>query len=339
MRTNRPVYSLLIPICDEEDTLRELNRQLRDLLDRLDGPTEVVLVDDGSRDRSYEIMLGINRQDPRFKVIRFSRNFGHQAAISAAMDFADGEAVVIMDADLQDPPDVVLELAARWREGYEVVYGIRDERIGETRFKLLTASWFYRLLRRLTDLDIPMNAGDFRLVDRKALDAFKALREHSRYVRGMFSWVGFKQTGVRYKRAARFAGETKYPLGKMLKLATDGILSFSIIPLRLALNAGLLIALASFLGGLTAIIMKLSGSYVVQGWVSLVVIVSFLGGIQLMVTGILGEYIGRIYEEVKNRPLYVVSRLHGFSHETRVGVLGFVSDNPGDGEGVRTEEA
>jgi dolichol-phosphate mannosyltransferase len=211
-----------------------------------------------------------------------------------------------MDADLQDPPEVVREMIEKWKEGYEIVYGIREEREGETWFKRVTAAGFYRLLRRLTDLNLPVDVGDFRLVDRKAINAFKSLRERSRYVRGLFCWVGFKHTGVRYKRAARFAGETKYPLRKMLKLATDGVVSFSTLPLRLALNAGFWIAGLSFVAGIWAIVDKLTGRYVVSGWVSTIVAVAFLGGIQLVILGIMGEYIGRIYEEVKARPLYIV---------------------------------
>jgi dolichol-phosphate mannosyltransferase len=251
--------------------------------------------------------------------VQLARNFGHQIAITAGMDFASGQAVVIMDADLQDPPEVVLEMAKRWREGYEVVYSIRDEREGETWFKLFTASAFYRLLRRMAELDIPSEVGDFRLVDRKALDAFKTMREKSRYVRGMFSWIGFKQIGVNYKRPPRFAGTTKYPLRKMMKLALDGIVGFSTVPLRLALNVGFVVVGLSFLAGVTAVVLKLTGHFVVQGWVSLVVLISFLGGLNLLLMGVMGEYIGRIFEEVKNRPVYFVRDLQGFTPDDTFG--------------------
>jgi polyisoprenyl-phosphate glycosyltransferase len=308
---DKPVYSLVIPVFNEEATLPELRNRLHSLISGLDGPCEVILIDDGSRDRSYEIMTDLSAADPRFKAVQLSRNFGHQTAITAGMDLASGDAVVIMDADLQDPPEVVLEMAQRWREGYEIVYGVRDEREGETWFKRTTAAAFYRLLRKLTDLDIPADVGDFRLVDRKALAAFGRLREHSRYIRGLFTWIGFKQIGVRYKRAERFAGQTNYPLHKMVKLATDGIVSFSVAPLRMALNCGFVVATLSILAGFAAIILKLRGVHVVPGWVSLVVVTSFLGGVQLIVLGTLGEYIGRIYEEVRARPLYIVRESHG----------------------------
>lgn len=301
-----PVYSLVIPIYNEEETLWELFKRLSALMSCLDGETEVVLVDDGSRDRSYEIMGEIHARDPRFKVARLSRNFGHQIAITAGMDLARGDSIVIMDADLQDPPEAVLEMAKCWREGYEVVYGIRDERLGETWLKRITSTIFYRLLRKFTDLEIPLDVGDFRLVDRKALDAFRAMREHNRYVRGMFSWIGFRQKGVKYVRSERFAGSTKYPMKKMLKLAADGVVSFSVVPLRFALHAGLLIALISFVGGATALVLKICGYHVIPGWASLVAVVSFLGGIQLMLIGVLGEYIGRVYDEVRQRPLYIL---------------------------------
>jgi polyisoprenyl-phosphate glycosyltransferase len=307
---DNPVFSFVIPVYNEEDAFPELHRRLCALLDTLPEPCEVVFVDDGSRDRSLELMTEAAGKDPRLTVVQLSRNFGHQVAISAGMDLARGEAVIIMDADLQDPPEVVQEMIERWREGYEVVYGLREERKGETWFKRTTASVFYRLLRRLTDLDMPADVGDFRLVDRKALDAFRGLRERNRYVRGLFTWVGFKQTGVRYVRSGRVAGETKYPLRKMIKLATDGVIGFSMFPLRIALNIGFLFAAAAFVGGIAAVAIKLEGRFVVPGWVSIVVAVAFLGGVQLMILGIMGEYVGRIYEEVKARPLYIVREVY-----------------------------
>lgn len=309
----KPVYSFVIPVFNEEDTLPELYRQLSVMMDQLDASAETILVDDGSRDNSFAMMVDLHQKDARFKVAKLSRNFGHQIAISAGMDLAQGDAVIIMDADLQDPPHVVLEMTARWREGYQVVYGVREERRGETWFKRLTASLFYRYLRKLTDLDIPADVGDFRLVDRRALDSFKNMREANRYVRGMFSWVGFKQIGVHYTRSERFAGSTKYPFIKMLKLAADGVVSFSTAPLRLAMNAGAFFALISLIAGAWAIFVKIKGMHVVAGWASLICAVFFLGGLQLILIGVVGEYIGRIYEEVRNRPLYIVSSMHGFS--------------------------
>jgi dolichol-phosphate mannosyltransferase len=306
-----PEYSLVVPIFNEEETLSELARRVTLLLDALDGPAEVVLVDDGSSDRSYDLMVAARETDPRFKVLRLSRNFGHQIAITAGMDVAAGNAVIVMDADLQDPPEVVLEMAARWREGFDVIYGVREERPGETRFKKATASAFYRLLRRISNIDVPLDVGDFRLVDRRALEAFKSMRETNRYVRGMFSWIGFRQVGVTFQRDERFAGDTKYPLTKMLKFATDGVVSFSAAPLRLALNLGFAVSALSFALGVLAVILKLAGFYSIPGLASIAVFVAFLGGIQLLVLGLMGEYVARIHDEVKDRPLYLVRDTHG----------------------------
>jgi dolichol-phosphate mannosyltransferase len=306
-----PEYSLVVPIFNEEETLSELVRRLTLLLDTLDGPAEVVLVDDGSSDRSYELMVAARETDPRFKVLRLSRNFGHQIAITAGMDAAAGNAVIVMDADLQDPPEVVLEMATRWREGFDVIYGVREERAGDTRFKKATASAFYRLLRRISNIDVPLDVGDFRLVDRRALEAFKSMRETNRYVRGMFSWIGFRQVGVTFQRDERFAGDTKYPLTKMLKFATDGVVSFSAAPLRFALNLGFAVSALSFAFGVLALVFKLAGFYSIPGLASIAVFVAFLGGIQLLVLGLMGEYIARIHDEVKDRPLYLVRDTHG----------------------------
>ena len=323
---DRPTYSIVIPVYDEEESLPELFERLRRLMEQLDGPAEVIFVDDGSRDRSPELLTAAARGDRRFKVARFSRNFGHQVAITAGVDLAAGDAVVIMDADLQDPPEVIPEMAARWREGYQVVYAVRDQREGESLFKRGTARVFYRLMSRLSDADMPVDSGDFKLVDRRAVDAFKMMRERSRYVRGMFSWVGFEQTGVRYKRAPRYAGKTKYPLWKMVRFALDGMVSFSNLPLRLTLNLGFILSGLSLLLGLAAIVTKLTGaSLIVPGWASIAVALSFFAGVQLIVLGVMGEYVARIYDEVKNRPLYLFSELHGFGSEaagdaTRTGV-------------------
>jgi glycosyltransferase involved in cell wall biosynthesis len=306
-----PTYSFVIPVYNEEETLPELKRRLVDLLGRMDGTTEVVLVDDGSTDGSWALISDMVDRDQRFKAVGFSRNFGHQVAITAGMDFASGAAVVVMDADLQDPPEVVLEMATRWREGFDVIYAIREERTGETRFKEYTAAAFYRLFRRMTDIAIPVDVGDFRLVDRRALEAFKAMRESNRYVRGMFSWIGFRQVGVPYTRAGRYAGSTKYPLRKMLKFATDGIISFSNVPLRLALQAGFVVSGGAFAFGMVALVAKLAGFYRVSGLASLAVVTAFLGGMQLIVLGVMGEYIARIHDEVKDRPLYLVRETLG----------------------------
>jgi polyisoprenyl-phosphate glycosyltransferase len=301
-----PEYSFVVPVCNERETLEELFRRLVPVMDSLDGAAEVVLVDDGSTDGSFELMLSLHERDQRFKVVRLSRNFGHQIALTAGLDHALGNAVVMMDADLQDPPEVALELAKRWREGYAVVYAVRERRVQETRMKLVTAKVFYRLLGRLTDFDIPGDAGDFRLVDRRALRAMTSMREHNRYLRGMSAWVGFDQTGVQYVRDGRYAGRSKYSLRKMVRFALDGLVSFSTAPLRLTLNLGFLVSVLAFLTGFAAIVVKLAGVYAVPGWASIIVVLALLGGVQLTVLGVMGEYVAQIHEEVKRRPLYLV---------------------------------
>lgn len=309
----RPRYSFVIPIYNEEETLPELVRRLTDVLDGLDGEAEAIFVDDGSSDRSHELLVDLNRRDERFKTLRFTRNFGHQMAITAGLDHASGEAVVIMDGDLQDPPELVPELIARWREGYEVVYAIREDRRAEPLLRRTAIGLFYRILRRLVEVEIPPDVGDFRLVDRRALEEFRRMRESNRYVRGLFAWIGFRQIGVPYRRDARFAGETKYPLAKLIKLGADGIVGFSNLPLRAAMMLGFVVSGTSFLLGIAAIALRAAGVGDVPGWASIVVVVSFLGGVQLIVTGTMGIYVGRIYEEVKGRPLYIVRDAEGFA--------------------------
>jgi dolichol-phosphate mannosyltransferase len=313
----RPEYSFVVPILNERETLEEFYRRLRPVMDALDGSSEVVLVDDGSVDDSFEIMCKLREYDPRIKVVRLSRNFGHQIALTAGLDRAVGNAVIIMDADLQDPPEVALELAARWREGYEVVYAVRDHRAGESRMKLATASWFYRLMGRIGEVDLPAEAGDFRLVDRRVVDAVTGMPEHRRYLRGMFAWVGYDQTGVHYVRAARHGGKTKFPMRKMVSFARDGIVSFSTAPLRLALNFGFVVSVLSFLLGIAAVLVKLTGLFAVPGWASIAVGIAFLGGVQLVVLGVIGEYIAGIHDEVKRRPLYLVREERGFERADR----------------------
>jgi polyisoprenyl-phosphate glycosyltransferase len=309
-----PRFSVVVPLYDEEESVRELHARLAAVLEGLDGGWELILVDDGSRDRTFETMLELREADPRVKIVRLSRNFGHQVAITAGIDRAAGEAVIVMDGDLQHPPEVIPELVAAWRQGFDVVYGVMTDRAGESRLKRWTASVFYPLLGRLADIDVPP-AGDFRLVDRTAVEAFNSLRERNRYVRGMFSWIGFRQTGVPYKAPERFAGRTKYTLPRMLRLATHGILSFSNVPLRLVLALGFLVSGLAIVEAVYSLIGKLGGFYVVPGWASIVFAVSLLGGIQLIVLGVIGQYVGLIYEEVKRRPLYLVRELHGFERE------------------------
>ncbi|HEV8687038.1 MAG TPA: glycosyltransferase family 2 protein [Gaiellaceae bacterium] len=311
-------YSFVIPVFNERESLPELHRRLSEVVARLGGDAELLFVDDCSFDGSYDVLLELQRSDPRVKVIRFARNFGHQVAITAGLDFALGDAVIVMDADLQDPPEVVPDLVARWEEGYEVVYAVREAREGEPWLKRVTAAWFYRVLRRIASVEMPLDAGDFRLVDRAALDAFRSMRERNRYVRGMFSWVGYRQIGVPYHRPERFAGEPKYSFRKSLTLAADGLVSFSNAPLRLALIGGFFFSTVAFLVGIFAIVAKLAGAFVVPGWASILVAVSFIGGVQLTLLGMLGLYVGRIYEEVKSRPLYVIREAHGIDEQTRL---------------------
>jgi polyisoprenyl-phosphate glycosyltransferase len=301
-----PTYSLVVPAYNEEGVIKELVARLTDVMDRLDGDAEAILVDDGSRDRTWARMVEAARHEPRLRLLRLSRNFGHQIALTAGVDVATGDAVIVMDADLQDPPEVVLELTERWREGYDVVYAVRDVREGETRFKRATAAAFYRGFNRISEVQVPVDAGDFRLVDRRALDVFNRMRESNRFVRGMFSWIGLRQAGVVYTRQERFAGETKYPLRKMLRFAATGVISFSAAPLRAALNLGFFVSFVAFAYGIWSIIVKLSDLYEVPGWTSIVVVTTFIGGIQLIVLGVIGEYIGDIHAEVKRRPLYVI---------------------------------
>jgi dolichol-phosphate mannosyltransferase len=277
----------------------------------------VLFVNDGSTDRSLALLVALQANDPRVKVLNFSRNFGHQIAITAGCDYAEGDAVIVMDADLQDPPEVLLRMIDRWREGYDVAYAVRTKRAGETRFKLWSASLFYRLIRSIAEIDIPMDAGDFRLMDRKVVLAMRGLREKNRFMRGLSSWVGFKQVAVEYERAARYAGETKYPLRKMVRLAFNAITSFSHLPLQMATYTGFFFAGFSGLGIVLAVIMRLFGHQQLLGQATTLVSVLFLGGVQLIFLGILGEYLGRIYDEVKNRPLYIVADTYGWEESAR----------------------
>lgn len=311
----RPTLSLVIPVWNEEAVIPALYARIVSVMEQTGDSWEAILVNDGSRDRTLPLLLELHQRDPRIKVLNFSRNFGHQVAITAGADYAEGDAVIVMDADLQDPPEVVLRLIAKWREGYDVAYAVRVKRAGETWFKLWTASLFYRLIRSISDVDIPVDAGDFRLMDRRVVLAMRKLRERNRFMRGLSSWVGFKQVAVEYERAPRFAGETKYPLRKMLRLANNAITSFSHVPLQLATYTGFTLAALSLLGILLTIILRLSGRDILTGQATTLVSVLLLGGIQLIFLGIIGEYLGRIYDEVKNRPLYIVADAFGFGEE------------------------
>jgi glycosyltransferase involved in cell wall biosynthesis len=303
------VLSIVVPVFNEEAVLPETYRRLTAVMEKLKEPYELLFVNDGSKDKSGVILEELAQKDRRVRVVHFARNFGHQAAITAGMDYAQGEAVVVIDADLQDPPEVILEMVAKWREGYEVVYGKRIKREGETFFKRFTASLFYRFLQRMTNVDIPLDTGDFRLLDQKVVEIMRLLREKNRFVRGLVSWVGFRQIALPYVREKRFAGETKYPLRKMLKLAWDGITAFSDKPLKVASYIGFTLSLLSFIYLLVVLIGKLLGQSTVPGWASIVVINLFFNGVILIILGVMGEYIGRIYDEAKNRPLYIVEKV------------------------------
>jgi len=307
-----PLYSLVVPIYNEEAVLPVLLRRLDALLPKLDGPAEVIFVDDGSTDASPIVLEARARADARYRFLKLSRNFGQQVAMTSGMARARGQAVVLMDADLQDPPEVVLDMIAKWREGFEVVYAQRLSREGESRFKLMTSNLFYRVMGRLSDVDVPPNVGDFRLVDRKALDSFLAMPERDRFVRGMFSWVGYRQAVVQFHRPARAAGETKYSLAKMIRLAASGLVSFSDAPLRAALWAGLSVCAVALGYALFVVALWLAGANLARGWSSIIVVMTFLGGANMLMTGVLGVYIGRIHTEVKRRPLYFVDRAIGF---------------------------
>lgn len=303
----KPTFSIIAPIYNETGNIPELYRRVKEVMDKTGEDWEMITVDDGSTDGSTEMLRELAQKDAHVRPVIFARNFGHQLAVTAGLDYSRGQAIVIIDADLQDPPEVILDLIAKWREGYQVVYAVRSEREGETWFKLFTASLFYRMIHKITDVNIPMDTGDFRLLDRKVADVMNSMRERHRFLRGMSVWVGFKQTGVEYKRAARFTGETKYPFKKMFKFASDAITSFSYLPLQLATYMGFVAAGIASLAIPIVIVLRLIGSNAFFGQASTLIAVLFLGGVQLISLGILGEYIGRLYDEAKGRPLYIIS--------------------------------
>ena len=312
---NHPRVSIVAPAYNEEQTLPAFYARVRDVMDDLGEPWELVLVNDGSSDRTGAVARDLHDEDPRVCLVDFARNFGHQIAVTAGLDHARGDAVVIIDSDLQDPPEVIADMVARWQEGYQVVYGVRSEREGETWFKLFTARLFYRIIGALTDVEIPMEAGDFRLLDRQVVDDLRRMRERRRMIRAMTSWVGYRQTGVTYHRQARFAGETKYPFHKMFRFALDGVTGFSDVPLRLAWMCGLGLLGVGVVVGLVLLAIRLGGGAPLAGQGTMITLALLLSGTQLIFLGILGEYLARIYDEVRNRPLYTVRALLGFDDE------------------------
>lgn len=308
-------FSIVIPVFNEEKVIEFCWTRVNAVMKRLNEPYEIIFVNDGSHDKSLEILSQLALKDNNIHIISFSRNFGHQSAISAGMDFANGDAIVVIDADLQDPPEVIPFMVEKWEEGYQVVYGKRKKRAGETIFKKLTAKVFYRILRFLTDVEIPLDTGDFRLIDKKVQNALKELPEKNRYIRGLISWLGFRQTSIEFDRNKRIAGETKYPFHKMLKFAIDGITSFSAKPLKLATISGLLISSFGFGFLIYVFYLKIFTNETIQGWSSLIAVNLFFFGFILIILGILGEYIGRIYSESQNRPLYIVDEHIRFNNK------------------------
>lgn len=325
-----PLVSIVVPVFNESQVIGAFYERAAGVLSRLkDCDYELLFVDDGSVDDSYDQLVGYAGADTHVRLLKLSRNFGHQIAITAGIDDAHGDCVVVIDADLQDPPEVVPAMIAKWREGFDVVYGVREDRDGETAMKLLTASAFYRLMGRVAKIEIPENVGDFRLMSRRAVDQLKRLREKDRFVRGLVSWIGFSQTGVPYRRDARYAGETKYPYRKMFKFAFDGITSFSTMPLKLATVMGYGASVLAFAYLASVFVQKLLG-YTVDGWATIMVAVLFLGGVQLICLGILGEYLGRVFNEVKARPMYIVEEALG----TRPGMTSAAAAGAPDGRAV-----
>jgi glycosyltransferase involved in cell wall biosynthesis len=308
LTAEHPIYSIVAPVFNEAQTLPHFYERVTKVMEDIGEPFEIVLINDGSRDKTYSILQEIHEKDARVRVIDFSRNFGHQIAISAGLDYAQGDAVIVLDSDLQDPPEVISELIAHWKDGAEVVYAQRAKRKGETFFKLATAAAFYRLIQRITAVNIPSDTGDFRLLDRKVVDALVKMREHHRFMRGLSAWVGFRQDAVLYERHERFAGTTKYPLNKMISFSLDAITSFSHVPLQIATSLGFGLAVVSLIGILIAIILRLFTNAIV-GQATTLIMVLFMGGIQLIFLGIIGEYLGRIYDEVRARPLYIVRKV------------------------------
>ena len=309
----RPVYSIVAPVYNEEGNINALFDRVSAVMKQVNEPWELILVDDGSRDRSLELMRALCEREPNVRVVSFSRNFGHGIAVTAGLDHAAGQAVLLMDADLQDPPEVIPRLIERWKQGYDVVYAVREERAGESWFKIQTAKLFYRLIYRIAEIEIPLDAGDFRLMDRRVVNALRTMREHNRYIRGMTSWVGFRQIGVTYTREERHWGETKYPLRKMVRFALDAITGFSYFPLQVAMYVSLLLGIIAVLAIPVVVLLRLAtGQLIFEGQATTLIVLLLLSSFQLFFFFIMGQYIARIYDEVRSRPLYVISALYGF---------------------------
>ena len=315
---NGPELSIVVPCHNEEVNLPILYERLTGVLKNICDDWEIILINDGSKDHTLEEMIKLHEANPQIKIINFARNFGHQTAVTAGMDYARGQAVVLIDADLQDPPEVIADMVAKWREGFQVVYGVREKRLGESRFKLWTAKLFYRIIYRITDINIPLDTGDFRLMDRRVVSAVSAMREHNRFIRGLTSWVGFKQTGVMYTRPARQYGETSYPLRKMLRLATDAITGFSYFPLQVAVYVSLILAILSIMAlPLIAFLRLATSEAFLEGQATTLSVVLLMNAFQSLFFFILGQYVARTYDESRNRPLYVISETYGIKSRPR----------------------
>lgn len=299
-------YSIIVPLYNEEEVIRETYARLTKVMKTLEEPYEIIMINDGSSDRTKNIVEEICKVDKSIKLIDFSRNFGHQIAITAGMENCTGDAIVVIDADLQDPPEVILQMIEKYKSGYDVVYAVRKKRKGETIFKRATAALFYRFLRKMTNINIPVDTGDFRLISRPVCEAMKLLKEKNRFVRGLVSWVGFKQIGIEYVREERYAGVSKYPLKKMIKFSLDGITSFSTKPLRLSGFLGFIVAASGIIYAIYTVICRIFFNRAIAGWTTIVVLITVIGGINMICVGVAGEYIARIYDEVKNRPLYLI---------------------------------
>jgi polyisoprenyl-phosphate glycosyltransferase len=312
-----PKYSFIVPIYNEEEIIPELYRRLSAVMNRMDGLVELILINDGSRDRSLQLLRDLHQKDPRICYLSFARNFGHQIAVTAGLNFVRGQVIVILDADLQDPPELIPDMVEKWRQGYQVVYAQRTQRQKEGWFKRFTAYLFYRILKKLADVEIPTDTGDFCLMDRQIVDILNSMPERNRYIRGLRSWVGFQQTAIQFERNPRFAGEVKYTFSKSLALAINGLVSFSIVPLRLSTYLGLIAAAAAIFMALLVLYWRLFVPHSpLTGFTIILMAIFFLGSVQLVSVGILGEYIGRIYEEVKARPLYTLAEVGGFERKS-----------------------
>ncbi|NWF59120.1 MAG: glycosyltransferase [Fischerella sp.] len=326
-----PKYSFIVPIYNEEKTIPEMYRRISAVMEQLDDSVELILVNDGSRDSSLKLMRNLHQSDPRVCYLSLARNFGHQIAVTAGLNFARGQVIVILDADLQDPPELIPDMIQKWRQGYQVVYAVRTQRHKESWFKRFTAYLFYRLLKRLADVDIPNDSGDFCLLDRQVVDVLNSMPERNRYLRGLRSWVGFQQTFIRFEREPRFAGDVKYTFSKSLALAVNGLVSFSKLPLRISTYIGLLAALTAILMGFLVLYWRIFVPHSpLTGFTIILVAIFFIGAVQLLCVGILGEYVGRIYEEAKGRPLYTLGEVGGFSVTGKQLEAGFksLSENP-----------